>query len=180
MKIQIDSNIINRDWFKVSGYLSVYIFAAMSSGTPLSLSDISQATGVDRQKIWRILNHLTDKKILQKKKSGNKILISLYDQKEKRVVKEGTKSEGFDNWWTAYPKHRRAGKQECKRLWSKIIANGSSPRIILESLADHNRSKQWSNPTFICSSLKFLKEERYLQTIDPVDKKENKYGLSVN
>ena len=179
MKIQIDTSIINSDWFRRSNYLSVYIYSAMTSG-PVRVVDISIATGVSKQQVCRILDHLVKGDYIQKNRVGTRLSLALFGKKDKTIPVTRKITEGFDNWWSAYPSHRRSAKQECKRVWSKIISNGSSPKLLIDALVSHKQSDQWSNPNFVCSSLKFLKEERYLLDIDPSNKKENKYVLSVN
>jgi len=77
---------------------------------------------------------------------------------------------GFQEFWLAYP--RKVGKGAARRSWKRIRPNPELQQQILNSLAQHTYSFDWSREhgRFIPHPATFLNQERWDdELVDPPD-----------
>jgi hypothetical protein len=77
---------------------------------------------------------------------------------------------GFDQFWEAYP--RKVGKGSARRSWKRIRPGPALRQLILNSLAQHTYSHDWTREygRFIPYPATFLNQERWDdELVDPPD-----------
>jgi hypothetical protein len=57
------------------------------------------------------------------------------------ALSQAKSAEGFDEFWSAYPKKRSKGQAE--KAWQKIKPDASTFRRIIEAIEIHKRSNDW-------------------------------------
>jgi hypothetical protein len=131
-----------------------------------SLAAIAAATGLTKGRVYRLLNSMPG---VDKTQLGGKLLLSLnvpwlVAKKSRPIVKKDT-PESFQKFIDEYPPHRITDTKECLRLWRRIPDDQQD--AVLSSLSNHKKSEQWltGGGQYVCSSLKFLLDKRYLVAV---------------
>jgi hypothetical protein len=62
-------------------------------------------------------------------------------EKDSLALSQAKSAEGFDEFWSAYPKKRSKGQAE--KAWQKIKPDASTFRRIIEAIEIHKRSNDW-------------------------------------
>jgi hypothetical protein len=71
----------------------------------------------------------------------------------------------FEDWWNAYPSHRRVAKKQCARLWSQQGLEARAASVLAHTQA-MVQSPQWRAGK-IPNTTTYLKEERYETPPEP-------------
>tara|TARA_R100000306_G_C4353913_1_gene131627 strand:- start:58 stop:642 length:585 start_codon:yes stop_codon:yes gene_type:complete len=133
-----------------------------------SLSEIATATGLTKGRVYRLINSMQG---VDKAQLGGKLLLILTKfvpwlvSKKPRTAVRKDIPENFQKFMDEYPSHRITNKKECLRLWRRIPDDQQDS--ILLSLRNHKKSEQWvrEGGQYVCSSLKFLSDKRYLVSV---------------
>lgn len=52
--------------------------------------------------------------------------------------------EGFDQFWSAYPKGKKKKKPDAMKAWKQTVKNRPEMAVLLSSLAAHSKSHDWT------------------------------------
>jgi len=131
-----------------------------------SLAEIAAATGLSKGRVYRLINSMPG---VDKTQLGGKLLLILnvpwlVPKKPRPAVKKDT-PESFQKFMGEYPPHRITDTKECLRLWRRIPDDQQDS--VLLSLRSYKKSEQWvrEGGQYVCSSLKFLSDKRYLVVV---------------
>jgi hypothetical protein len=133
-----------------------------------SLAEIANATGLTKGRVHRLINSLQG---VDKTRRGGKLLLILTNfvpwlvaKKSRPIVKKDT-PESFQKFIDEYPPHRMTNAKECRRLWCRLPDD--THEAVLKSLRHYKKSEQWitDGGQYVCSSLKFLSDKRYLVAV---------------
>jgi hypothetical protein len=106
----------------------------------------------------------------------------VYIEEEVEVEVEESKPlsnpDGFDEFWSAYPK--KVGKGEAKKLWAKLKVNGRLPSV-LSAIAAQKATAQWQKEggQFIPLPATWLRQGRWDDEVQQVTPQWNMFAGAI-
>ena len=95
-----------------------------------------------------------------------------------QVIKPLSNPDGFDEFWSAYPK--KVGKGEAKKLWAKLKVNGRLPSV-LSAIAAQKSTAQWQKEggQFIPLPATWLRQGRWDDEVQQVTPQWNMFAGAI-